>query len=174
MIRLLDCGYGMMLRTMNERVEYLCQHCDWVALLNSRLLMLSIQISSKLFTLPVSVVLTEEATTTTPMLLSEVVTELSQWTFMFQVIITLDVYLLIRVFGDGPFLMAQLIAHLFVCSRLSTHSWGAAVRCFTAAEENQAWEEIKNLVSQVICFSVSIGYVNVVFLVHLEPCSSSM
>lgn len=72
---------------MNERVEYLCPHCDCFALLNSRLFMLSIQISSKLFTFPVSVVLTEEATTTTPMLLSEVVTELSQWTFMFQVII---------------------------------------------------------------------------------------
>lgn len=79
-----------------------------------------------------------------------------------------------RVFWDLPFLTAQLIAHLFVCSRLSTHSRGAAVRGFTAAEENQAWEEIKNLVSQVIRFSVSIWYVNVVFLVHLEPCSSSM
>lgn len=42
---------------------------------------------SKPFKLPFSVVLMEGVTTTTPMLLSEGVTELYRWIFMFQVIL---------------------------------------------------------------------------------------
>lgn len=68
-------------------------------------------------------------------------------------------------------LTAGFIAVLFLCSRLPAHSRGSALRGFTATEEDQAREEIENLVSEVIC--LSIWYVNVVFPVHLEHCSSS-
>lgn len=49
--------------------------------------------------------------------------------------------------------------------RLSPDCRGSPLRHFTASEENQAWEEDDNLVSEVNVLCVCIWYVNVVFLV---------
>lgn len=78
-------------------------------------------------------------------------------------------------------LTASFIALLFPCCRLSAYSRGSALRGFTAAEKDQAREEVKNLVSEVICVSVSNWYVNVsvsgsfgaLLLFHVELQSSN-
>lgn len=50
--------------------------------------------------------------------------------------------------------------------RLSPHCGGSPVRDFTAAEENQAWEEAEHLVSKVVVYkSVFVRCAKVVFLV---------
>lgn len=76
----------MMLTTINERVEYLLFQYSGCDLILNSLFIYILHSNLNKTTLPVSVVPMEGATTTTPMLWSEVVTELYQWTFMFQVI----------------------------------------------------------------------------------------
>lgn len=71
-------------------------------------------------------------------------------------------------------LTANFIARLFPCCRLSAYSRGSAVRGFTAAEKDQAREEIKNLVSEVICVCVQLvckcvsGSFGALLLFHVE------
>lgn len=125
---------------------------------------------------------TEEATTTTPTPSSEAVTESCQWIFTFQVVYAVKTKALGRncqekITDDGlqpaP---SDLVFSPSSLLRLPPHCWGSPLRNFTVAEENQAWEEDGNLVSEVNVRRVRVTLMcrTLCCWFPLERCSSSM